>query len=187
LEQLPALLDTVVQINSDAAESGGRGIFAGYGVCENQRLIMDVEGQYDDAIFLSLHCNALENDSLCHGVQIFYTSAEKVYEAECAEIAGQDHLTASPAYRFYDDAARCELATVLYTTITNSQPELAYQGDSAVIDSNYAVLRETNLTSALIEMGFITNHQDRARLQSAAGQQQMADSIAEAVYRFYCQ
>ena len=65
IAHLPALLDQVIQINSDSAESGGRGIFKGSGTSEDQRLLMDLERQYADVLFISLHCNALENNASC--------------------------------------------------------------------------------------------------------------------------
>ncbi len=186
IDSLQPLLDTVIDINSDAADSGGRGIFKGIGAVEEQRLIMDIESQYKDALFISLHCNALENDTRCSGLQVYYESSDKVYAVESENAKFSDPQANPPGYTLYDDEGRLRLATAVHDSIISALPALAYQGEKSILDGDYAVLRETNLTNVLIEMGFITNDEDRKLLQAASSQQQLADAVAQAVYTYYC-
>ena len=51
--------------------------------------------------------------------------------------------------------------------------------------STLAVLRETNLVSAIVEMGFLSNADDRTDLLSPSGQDNIAAGIAEGVRRWY--
>ncbi|MEA4890555.1 MAG: N-acetylmuramoyl-L-alanine amidase [Clostridiaceae bacterium] len=186
IDHLQPLLDTVININSDAADSGGRGIFKGIGAIEDQRLIMDIESQYPDALFISMHCNALENDTNCSGLQVYYESSDKVYAVESETAKYSDPQANPPGYTLYDDEGRLRLATAIHDSIISELPELNYHGEQSVLDGDYAVLRETNLTNILIEMGFITNDEDRKLLQTASSQQQIADAVAQAVFSYYC-
>jgi len=71
----------------------------------------------------------------------------------------------------YQDESRRRLAGLVQESILERLPALKYAGQKSLIDENYAVLRELNLTSVLIELGFISNAQDRALLTDSASQQ----------------
>ena len=51
--------------------------------------------------------------------------------------------------------------------------------------SNIYVTRNTNMPSALVEMGFITNAEERGFLTSLAGKQALAENIVMAIERFF--
>ena len=62
-------------------------------------------------------------------------------------------------------------------------PVCSYTGavDRGVARGNYAVLRTTRMSAALIEMGFMTNHQELQNLVTPAYQDKMAEGIARGI------
>ena len=186
IQALLPLLDQVMQINSDSDESGGRGLMSGEGASEELRLLLDVQAQYEDALYLSIHCNALDDDTSVRGLQVFYLTGATAYARENELAVARGLANVAPVYRMYQDESRRRLAGLVQESILERLPALKYAGQKSLIDENYAVLRELNLTSVLIELGFISNAQDRALLTDSASQQQLAAGIAEAVYHYYC-
>ena len=64
--------------------------------------------------------------------------------------------------------------------------DLAYQGSSDVMIGDYATLREMNLVSILVEMGFATSPNVRRILLDSNKQQMIAQGVADAAYAYYC-
>ena len=50
---------------------------------------------------------------------------------------------------------------------------------------NFFILRETTLPAVLVEVGFISNPQDRKLMQEPAGQIKIAEAIAQGLSRFF--
>lgn len=186
IEALIPLLDQVMQVNSDSESSGGRGLMRGEGASEELRLLLDLQAQYEDALYLSIHCNALDDDSSVRGLQVYYLTGATAYARENELAVDRGLANAAPVYRMYQDELRRRLAGLVHESVLERLPSLKYDGQKSLVDENYAVLRELNLTSVLIELGFISNVQDRNLLTDAASQKQMAQGIAEAVYHYYC-
>ena len=187
IDHLQPQLETMIEINSDNGDSGGRDMMKGAGANNDSRLLFDVEQQYQDTLFISLHCNALSNASSVRGAQVYYETVESCYEAESQMIAGAASTANSPAYTLYNDAGRERLATLLRDNFLIQQPEMKFTGEHDLLPSNYAVLREMNVVNALIEMGFVTNESDRQILLDPNGQQKIAQAVTDAVYAYYCQ
>lgn len=179
-------LDKMLQINSDAANSGGRGIMQGPGASSDVRLIYDIQHQYPDALFISIHCNAYADSSQVRGLQVYYLTGDTLYEKENANVAWQESSQNEPAYTLYDDEGRLHLATLVKDEILDQLPELQFTGQNDILEDNYAVLRQINLPGILLEMGFITNENDRRLLQDPTAQGKIADGIANAVFAYYC-
>ena len=175
-----------MQVNSDSESSGGRGLMRGEGASEELRLLLDLQAQYEDALYLSIHCNALDDDSSVRGLQVYYLTGATAYARENELAVDRGLANAAPVYRMYQDELRRRLAGLVHESVLERLPSLKYDGQKSLVDENYAVLRELNLTSVLIELGFISNVQDRNLLTDAASQKQMAQGIAEAVYHYYC-
>ena len=53
-----------------------------------------------------------------------------------------------------------------------------------ILSANFAVLRETNMAAALVEMGFMTNHNELMQLADEAYQSKMAQGIADGIVRY---
>lgn len=56
--------------------------------------------------------------------------------------------------------------------------------DYVVPRSNLFLLRVAKVPSVLVEMGFISNQEDKRKLQDPGFRQQMAVAIAEGIIRF---
>ena len=172
-----------IDINSDAASSGGLSFMLGVGADADQRMIMDIERQHSDVIFISLHCNSYPASAAANGLEVFWTGNDTVFQDERTT---HDSATAHPTYRFYDDVSRQRLATELYKGISTKDPGLvSTSGGSAVVDQNFAVLREMNLVGVLIEMGYVTNESDRGILLSDDGRDRIANGIADGVAAYF--
>ena len=59
--------------------------------------------------------------------------------------------------------------------------------DRGVRQAGFLVLRETSMPSVLVELGFITNKEEEQYIRSAAGQNQLAQSIYSAFKSYYRQ
>lgn len=185
-EGLVPQLEAMIDINSDSEESGGRGLLNGLGATADARLLLDIEQQYPDVLFISLHCNALGDGTEYGGLQVYYQTNESNYLKETSYVQYQDSGTHPPVYSLYDDQDRQALAQLLRDNILRQIPDLAYQGSSDVLTGDFATLREMNLVSILVEMGFVTSPTDRRILLDSNKQQMIAQGVADAVYAYYC-
>lgn len=185
VDHLLPQLETMLEINSDYASSGGRGPMNGVGTHEDVKVLLDMQAQYTDVLFLSIHCNALDDDRV-GGLQVYYLTNDHVHQTENNWVSGADPMANPPSYTRYDDEARLRLAELVRDQIIDRLPELKFPGENDLLPGNYVVLREIALTGLLIETGFITNEQDRAILTSVDGQTKISEGIAEAVFAYYC-
>jgi len=182
-------LSDTISINSDAVDSGGMGIMAGTGVGADLSLLMDLESNLDDVLYLSIHINSNQYSDL-HGTQIYYVTDDSVIKSEENTIANDSTLVNNPDFPIRDpyygrDSGRnAALAECLYQSIMSSAPEMETNAVSTNED-NYAVLREHNLTGALIEVGFITNKSDRGYLSDDRVTDTISQGIADGCVNFF--
>lgn len=184
-------LDRLVSINEDTVESGGRGIAQGMGVLPELRLLLDAQVQTDHILFLSIHANSTDVDvANKRGLQIYIATNQVIYDSELQMISQDatdpEVLPINPNYTAYDDGARMKLANALFSSITTNLPELR-QSDISAFAGNFAFLRELNLTSALIETGFMSHPDDLALLTDPLKQAEIAAGIADGVWRYFSQ
>lgn len=182
-------LSDTISINSDTVDSGGMGIMAGTGVGTDLSLLMDLESSLDDVLYLSIHINSNQYTDL-HGTQIYYVTDDSVIKSEENTIANDATLANNPdfpvrdPYYGRDNDRNAALAECLYQAITSSAPEMESNAGSTNED-NYAVLREHNLTGALIEVGFITNKSDRGYLTDDQVTDKISQGIADGCVNFF--
>ncbi|HEY5466977.1 MAG TPA: N-acetylmuramoyl-L-alanine amidase [Clostridia bacterium] len=181
-ERLILPLQPIIDTNEDTFA----GIMGGSGTKLDYKHVMDIERQYPDWLFLSIHCNAAGGYPDARGLQVYYTSSAVVQHDERIEAAVKASSEWQPSYQNYDDGGRLRLATLLYGSIVAKVPALGNGTPSPLVDQDFAVLREQNLASALIELGFLTNASDRAALALSDTQTRLGVSIADAVYSYYC-
>jgi N-acetylmuramoyl-L-alanine amidase len=180
---LLAAMEDIISANTDMASSYGRGIMYGYGACADLRNLFDIERQYTDTLFLSIHSNSNPNASL-KGTTVYYSTSQDIYDGERESINSE--LPRNPAYWYYRDNERQHLADDLYSTIASDIPELCFSDSNPVRQGHYAVLREENLTSAILEMAYMSNSSDLAFISKPENQFRIAQAIARAIYIFYC-
>lgn len=187
VDRLIGLMQDVMDRNTDVISAGGRGIFLGLGVSEDIRTIMDITSEYDDVILLSIHCNNIDNSPSSSGVEIYFGTNGAIYEDEKRLLASESPSNPiNPEYQFYNDSARSELATALRDGI-RKETTLDMRGPwDGLYAWNFCMLRENNLASALIELGYLSNLSDRSFLTDPFNQELMALGIANSVYNYYC-
>lgn len=173
-------INLVIETNSDDDKTGW---FYGLGVRREIKNIMDLQASNTNFIYLSLHCNSNDNPDTMHGTKVYYSSNKAIYDDE----AKIDKDKIFPEYQFYNDIQREKFASILYNNITQDNPSMV-QKDSktAVSTTNYSVIREQNLVSALIEMGYVNHTSDRAFLLNPSKQKELSESIAKAIFEYYC-
>ena len=182
-------LSDTISVNTDTVDSGGMGIMAGTGVGADLALLMNLEANLDDVLYLSVHINSNQYTDL-HGTQIYYVTDDSVIRSEDNLVANDSTLSNNPdfpvrePYYGRDNERNAALAECLYQSITASAPEMESNAGS-INEDNYAVLREHNLTGALIEVGFITNKSDRGYLTDDQVTDNISLGIANGCVNFF--
>lgn len=110
-------------------------------------------------LFLSLHCNSSPVNKDVQGVEIFY------YESK-------DTQRQKSSKRLASQALHCFL-----------QQTGAYS--RGVKKGNFYVIRETDMPSVLIEIGFLTHSEERHRLNDPVYLEKIAHGIATSVDRYF--
>ena len=188
-KRLISELSDTIQINSDTIDTGGMGIMVGTGVGSDLSLLMELEENLADILYLSIHTNSNPDTSL-HGTQVYYVTDESVISSEVRMVSEDTAYQNNPDFPIRDDyygrdGARNELfAQSLYDSIIDAAPNMETNSQSTLAD-NYAVLREHNLTGAMIELGFITNKKDRGYLTKDSSITEIADGIAAGCVKFF--
>lgn len=127
--------------------------------------LMDAEKTEKNIIFISIHSNS-SSLTTTSGPQVYYVDS-----------------TTTSYYKGYNDAERQDLSNKLFNSI---KPVLNSTNTAARVDNeNYAVIREQNLPSALIEMGFMTNATDLNSLTNDSTQTNIAKAINTGIMQFF--
>lgn len=180
---LISAMDKIISANTDIASAAGRGIMYGYGATADLRNVFDIERQHKEVLFLSVHSNSNPDTSL-KGTMVYFSTNQIIYDGERTD--ADPKLLRNPAYWYYRDSERQRLADGLYSTITGDVPELSFNASNPVRAGHFAVLREENLTGALIEMACMSNSSNLDFISRPENQLRLARAMAKAVYRFYC-
>lgn len=183
IEPLRLLMQDIIRINSGTQDSGGRGIFNSIGTPPNLKLIYDIQAQYQDTIFISIHQEYSDNSGE-KGIKIRYMSKEYIHDMNNSYAAGTEALTHAPNYNAYDSVQRERFANLLEQNLI-AQDERLISGRVAVLEDDLAVLRLNNLTSVQLSCGYLSNAEDRARLSSTEGQTKIAHGIANALLQYF--
>ncbi len=173
-------MEYTLKANDDKDNTGW---FYGLGVRREIKNIFDIQKSQSNILFLSLHCNSSDKPDTLHGTKVYYSSNKAVYDDELK--TEKDKIY--PEYQSYDDASREKFASLLYRNIIKDNPSLIpTDSNNTIVARNYSVIREQNLVSALIEMGYVNNKTDRALLLNEDKQKELANSITNAIYEYYC-
>lgn len=151
-------------------------------------------------IFLSLHADALEEGE-ARGVT-FYTLSQHGQTAEAAQLARQHHrddllygvdLNAADdeIWEILSDLSRHQSQERSEALTQELNQQLAADGlrlhHNAQQSADFAVLKSPDMVAVLIEIGFLSNAQDRAKITDEAWRQRLARSIAQGVAAFATQ
>lgn len=189
--RLISKLTETLSINSDTIDTGGMGIMVGTGVSSDLALLMDLEKDFTNILYLSIHINSNQSASV-HGTQVYYVTDESVIASESQLLIDEPTYANNPDFPVREDyygrngQRNAALAQSLYDSIVESVPQMESNAKPVLAD-NYAVLRENNLTGAMIEVGFITNKKDRSRLTDEESIRDIAYGIASGCVNFFAE
>jgi N-acetylmuramoyl-L-alanine amidase len=163
----------------------------------HQRVEMANNPEVD--LFISLHCNALKDDS-AHGFETYvmglHTTEENLeitkrensviqledlssYENGLDPYSMEGHIMASMMQQ-----NNLEKSIKLADFTQESISEFSDFRDRGVRQAGFVVLRKVVVPSILIEAGFITNREDADLLKSEKHQWQIASSITNGISKF---
>lgn len=181
LEKLLSPLESIQHVSgtSDQVQQ----MFPDIGVSKNQRLLLDVERQYNDRIFLNLKFGQDKSEKT--GSLVKYLAGQSA--AIGAQTSSMTETTAEkPAYIAYDTDGRLELAELMSKNIGQLIPALKYSGEDGVQEQIVPCLRLINLNSLEIEISSKNQIYDLQILLSEEQHRVYAEAISNAVYEFYC-
>ncbi len=148
-------------------------------------------------LFISIHCNSVENNPNVHGSETFVLGLHKnkenleIAKRENASILLEDNYKKN--YDGYDPNS--EVGHILLSMMQNNYLENSVSFASkiennftsstssksrGVKQAGFLVLRQTFMPSVLIEAGFLSNSGDEAYLNSTVGQNAITNSILKA-------
>ena len=150
-------------------------------------------------LFISLHADALDNRTV-HGAAV-YTLSENASDAEAAALAAKENKSdiiagidlASDAY---DDEVTSILIELAQRETMNLSaefaaaviPELGREGGVLRKSHRYAgfrVLKAPDIPSVLIELGYVSNPEDEARLRDPAHRRALMGAIVRATDHYF--
>lgn len=120
-------------------------------------------------LFISLHCNSAA--ASVSGIEVFAATPRDMPGTGASQV----EKAACPA-----DPFQRENAYVSYT-VQKKLVEKTKATDRGVRRKRFYVIRELSCPGLLIEMGFLSNQAERAKLLQASRQQQIVDAIVDAV------
>lgn len=160
----------------------------------------NIANRADANIFVSIHCNANKNSAAC-GSETYVMGMSK--NASNLEAAKKENEVITmekdyqQKYKGYDPKSPESIIglTMMQEEYLESSIALAGKIQNHFIDdlkvksrgvkqAPFMVLHKAYMPRVLIEMGFISNPEEGARLDSEAGQQGVAEAIAEAILSY---
>jgi N-acetylmuramoyl-L-alanine amidase len=160
----------------------------------------NIANRADASIFVSIHCNANKNSAAC-GSETYVMGMSK--NASNLEAAKKENEVITmekdyqQKYKGYDPKSPESIIglTMMQEEYLESSIALAGKIQNHFIDdlkvksrgvkqAPFMVLHKAYMPRVLIEMGFISNPEEGARLESEEGQQAVAEAIAEAILSY---
>lgn len=179
-------LTNVLKANSNEAD--GMGIMGGTGMCDEMKQLFFVEQSMDNFVFISIHCNAASSKS-AHGTSIYYVTDSSMKESEARMVKNDPALYRDPrcpirgAFTGRDGETNAYFSSCLYRGVVGQVPQFASYRH--IIEDNFCVLREHGLTSAMVEVAYMTNNADLNNLLKSSVQQNVAQGIADGVVMYF--
>ncbi len=181
LESLLSPLQAIQNSSHDATMT--KTLFPEIGVSTEQRLLLDVERQYTDRIFINLKFGQSESEITGSLVEYLGNQSAAIGAQGDNIIENSDE---KPAYIAYNSENRQRLAELMEKNISQLIPGLAYSGEKGVAEKVLPSLRLMNLNSLEIEVGQQNQSFDLQILTSEEQQKIFAEAISNACYEFYC-
>ncbi|QNM86867.1 N-acetylmuramoyl-L-alanine amidase [Polaribacter pectinis] len=159
----------------------------------------DVANHAKADLFVSIHCDS--HTSNAHGAGTFVLGLRgnkknlEIAKRENAVILLEDNY--KERYKGFDPNSaesviglsllqeeNLDKSLAIASLIQNNFALKLKREDRKVKQDNFQVLRETIMPSVLVELGFLTNKKEGKYLNSKKGQEQMGNSIADAIQNY---
>ena len=122
-------------------------------------------------IFVSIHINA-SGSSAAQGIETYYYQPYAEYPSR---------INAT----YHANPTRLSMSNNLANAIQSSLINATGAQNQGVKRQTFAVLRETTAPAVLLELGFLSNPQEAARLNTSAYQETLANAIVAGIKRYY--
>ncbi|HBC73266.1 MAG: hypothetical protein A2008_11465 [Candidatus Wallbacteria bacterium GWC2_49_35] len=155
--------------------------------------------QYGADAFISVHFNANKSKRV-RGFEIYYlsngTASDKASEiladiensAEFVDenIAGEQDYQVQSILLDLKEKENIKESGILSTIITGRVSKIGSYPASEPKQANFAVLRNLNMPSILVEMGYLSNNEDISFLRSSANVEEVCLRVALGVINYLC-
>lgn len=161
--------------------------FAINGVYPSTRLLLDVQRQFTDVLFINFNFSQ-SNKPTDKGCRFSYFGQNTAAAVGVQAAAYQPQSADQPAYVAYDTAARQRLALLMERNVSGFIPEARYVGsdNTPVVEEARVLNRLNNVTSVQVLAGFVTNPEEMAALARPERQKALVEALANACYEYYC-
>ena len=122
-------------------------------------------------IFVSIHINA-SGSSATQGIETYYYQPYSEYPSR---------INAT----YHANPTRLSMSDTLANAIQSSLINATGAQNQGVKRQTFAVLRETTAPAVLLELGFLSNPQEAARLNTSAYQETLANAIVAGIKSYY--
>ena len=122
-------------------------------------------------IFVSIHINA-SGSSAAQGIETYYYQPYAEYPSR---------INAT----YHANPTRLSMSDTLSNAIQSSLINATGAQNQGVKRQTFAVLRETTAPAVLLELGFLSNPQEAARLNTSAYQETLANAIVAGIKSYY--
>ena len=122
-------------------------------------------------IFVSIHINA-SGSSAAQGIETYYYQPYAEYPSR---------INAT----YHANPTRLSMSDTLANAIQSSLINATGAQNQGVKRQTFSVLRETTAPAVLLELGFLSNPQEAARLNTSSYQETLANAIVAGIKRYY--
>ena len=122
-------------------------------------------------VFVSIHINA-SGSSAAQGIETYYYQPYAEYPSR---------INAT----YHANPTRLSMSDTLANAIQSSLINATGAQNQGVKRQTFAVLRETTAPAVLLELGFLSNPQEAARLNTSAYQETLANAIVAGIKSYY--
>ncbi|HFI0190783.1 TPA: N-acetylmuramoyl-L-alanine amidase, partial [Streptococcus suis] len=122
-------------------------------------------------IFVSIHFNASTSPS-ANGIETYYYQYFPEYPAQINS-------------KYHNDAQRINLSASLANSIQSNLITNTGARNGGVMRRTFQVLRETTAPAVLLELGYMSNSAESAKISSAAYQEKLVDGIVKGISDYY--
>jgi len=149
------------------------------------------------ALFVSVHADML-NETSVHGATV-YTVSDRASDAEAARVAATENA-ADKAGGMAEAEEIGDVNDILFDLTRRETRAIGHQFATSLIDfwkaggdlnknpirsAGFVVLKAPDVPSVLLELGYMSNERDLAKLSSEQWRQSAADRVAQSIERYF--